>query len=95
MTSPIYINIQSKLQELQSSLLERHPRMPVMLREIHSLLKQNPEVVTLMSEEEVAIVIAGLSEQTKTHLAGSVMKSAKSASATKALKTVKTDDLGF
>lgn len=94
-SSPKYIEIQLKLADLQSALLEKNPQMPLLLRDIHSQLKQNPEVVTLMTEEEIAVVIAGLSQQTLTHLSGSTLKSAKSASGKASLKKVSTDDLGF
>lgn len=90
-----YESIQLKLADLQQQLLSQHPGMPTLLRDIHSQLKQNPETVTLMTEDEIAIVVQGLSKQTMTHLSGSVMKSTKSATATKALKKVSTDDLGF
>lgn len=94
-SSPKYIEIQLKMADLQSALLEKNPQMPLFLRDIHSQLKQNPEVVTLLTEDEIALVIAGLSQQTMTHLAGSTLKSAKSASGKAALKKVSTDDLGF
>lgn len=93
--SSIYLSTQSKLQDLSSQLLTQHPNIPILLRDIHSQLKQNPEVVTLMTEEEIAVVVSGLSHQTRTHLSGSVMKSAKSASGKAALKNVSADDLGF
>lgn len=93
--SSIYLSIQSKLQDLSAQLLQSHPNIPILLRDIHSQLKQNPEVVTLMTEDEVAIVVQGLSVQTRTHLSGSVMKSAKSATSKAAMKNVKLDDLGF
>lgn len=94
-SSPKYIEIQLKLADLQAALLAKNPQMPLLLRDIHSQLKQNPEVVTLLTEDEVAIVVSGLSSQTLTHLAGSTLKSAKSATAKASLKKVSTDDLGF
>lgn len=87
--------IQEKITALQKALLDDTPQMPLLLRDIHSQLKQNPEVVTLLSEDEIAAIVSGLSKQTQSHLAGSMMKATKSASATKALKRVTNDELGF
>ncbi len=62
------MEIQSTIQELEAALLSAHPEMPVLLRKIHSKLKEDPELVTLLSEEEIAQVINGLKVQTNVQL---------------------------
>ena len=66
--SSLPVDFQEKLASLQSAILERHPRMPGLLQEIHRALKLQPENVTLMSEDEIAIVVQGLQVQTQTSL---------------------------
>lgn len=85
------IEISSKLDELQQALLTNHPAMATLLRDIHRTLKAQPEQVTLMSEDEIATVVAGLQKQTNTHLAALTMKPSKSKK--ESLKNVKLDDL--
>lgn len=91
--SALNLEIKSKLDELQAALLSAHPTMPTLLRDIHRTLKAQPEQVTLMSEDEIAIVVAGLDKQTNTHIAQVTTK--KSTSKSKALKNVTLDELGF
>lgn len=61
--------IQMTIAELQNALLETHPEMPILLRKIHSHLKDDPEIVTLLTEEEIATVINGLKVQTNVQFA--------------------------
>lgn len=81
--------IQSNILELQSALQEAHPRLPRLLQEIHAQLKNEPDVVTVLSEEEIAVIIAGLSRQTNT----SLIAKSSSASKTKRLAATSLDDL--
>lgn len=71
-TAPIqngsYLDIQEKLAQLQNQLLESHPLIPSLLRTIHTQLKADPEIVTLMTEEEVQICVNGLQHVTKIKL---------------------------
>jgi hypothetical protein len=76
--------LKDKVEELKAALLERHPRMPVLLREIHSALLKQPENVTLLEESEIAVIVSGLKIQTDTEFASIVTKAAPSA--TKKLK---------
>lgn len=87
------LEIKSKLDELESALLSNHPSMPTLLRDIHKTLKAQPDVVTLMSESELAIVVRGLDKQTNAHLVATTLKPTKSSKT--ALKNVTSDDLGF
>lgn len=91
--SRLNLEIKSKLDELQSALLQAHPSMPTILRDIHTTLKKQPEQVTLMSEDEIAIVVQGLEKQTQSHLVAATLKptAAKKAS----LKNAKASDFGF
>lgn len=81
--SKLGFELQEKVLSLQASLLDRHPRMPVLLREIHTTLRAQPENVTLMSEEEIAIIVDGLKIQTSVEFATAITKN----SSTKSLNT--------
>lgn len=86
--------IKANITQLQTALLESHPQMPTLLRTIHSQLKEDPATVTLLEEEEIAIVVRGLEKQTNTSIAAS-MTTKSSTAKTKALKKVTANDLGF
>lgn len=87
------LEIQTKLQELQQALLSNHPTMPTLLRDIHKTLKSFPEQVTLLTEDEIHIIVQGLEKQTTSHLVASTMKASKTKK--ESLKNVTSDDLGF
>lgn len=70
------MEIQETIQDLQSKLLSAHPEMPILLRKIHTKLKADPDIVTLLTEEEIAVIIAGLKEQTNVQFATSAKKPA-------------------
>ncbi len=78
--------LKEKVASLEAALLSAHPTMPALLKEIHSALRAQPENVTLMSEEEIAVIVRGLQKQTGTYLAESVSKSAKKPGSVAALK---------
>lgn len=83
--------VREKIASLQSALLERHPRMPNLLQEIHTTLRAQPENVTLMTEEEIKVIVSGLEKQTNTFLADVVSKSKKSPSTASKLKNLSED----
>jgi hypothetical protein len=60
--------VQETISELQSALLSAHPEMPIILRKIHTKLKADPAIVTLLTEDEIAQVINGLKVQTNVSL---------------------------
>ena len=92
MTTPgIGFELREKVLQLQSLILERHPKMPVLLREIHTALKLQPENVTLMSEEEINIIVEGLKVQTGVEFAASAIKSASSKSTISKIKSLGVD----
>lgn len=84
--------VKEKLTRLQDALLSSHPTIPVLLRDIHTHLRTDPEIVTLLSEDEIAIIVKGLAKQTNSVIASDIMKSPKSA-ANKALKNTSVDDI--
>ena len=75
--------LQEKVQSLKDALLSKHPTMPTLLQEIYKTLRAQPENVTLMTEEQIAVIVEGLKVQTQTSFAASVTKpsAAKAASA--------------
>lgn len=83
--------IQEKLLSLQEAIATANPRMPVLLQEIHRAVKNDPACVTVLSEDELAILVLGL----KTHTAVSIVTTAPKAAAKRSLSKVTTDDLGF
>lgn len=89
--SEVYQDIQSKILALQEQLLSANPGLPTLLRTIHTQLKNDPAIVTLLTEDECNIIVQGLEKQTNTFLAASISK--PKASTSKALSKVKIDDL--
>lgn len=81
--------IKEKLAQLENALLEKLPTMPTLLRNIHRSLKADPDIVTLLSEEECSILVQGLKKQTQTEIATKVIKSKPR----KALSKLTVDDL--
>lgn len=84
--SRLGFELQEKVAALQQSLLDRHPRMPVLLREIHTVLRAQPENVTLMSEEEIAVIVDGLKIQTGVEFAASALTPAGKKSTSSKIK---------
>lgn len=81
--------ISIKIGELYDAVQKTLPNMPTLLRDIHSNLKQDPELVTLLSPEEVSIIVSGLSKQTQTTITTSILSGSKG----KALKKISVDDI--
>ena len=81
--------IKEKLVQLEEALLSSTPNMPVLLRDIHRELKADPDVVTLLSEEECSILVKGLKKQTSTEIATKAIKKTTKKSA----KKITLDDL--
>ena len=66
--------VREKLAQLEASLLEATPNMPSLLRDIHRTLKADPDVVTILTEEECSILVRGLKKQTATEIATTSLK---------------------
>ena len=75
---PAYV-IREKLATLEQALLDASPNMPTLLRDIHRELKADPDIVTILSEEEVAVLVKGLKKQTSTEIATKAVKTTKKA----------------
>ena len=86
------IELQEKILKLQTAVLERMPQMPGILQDIWIALKKQPENVTLLEEEDIQKIVAGLEVQTDTKLMDIALKS-KSPSLAKKLKGLTTDDI--
>lgn len=87
----ISFDLAEKIQSLQTAILDKHPTMPTLLREIHTALKKQPENVIILSEEDICTIVKGLEIQTNTFLAETVAKSAKSSSKVGAIKKLGAD----
>ena len=81
--------ISIKIAELAAAVQATLPNMPTLLREIHSNLKTDPEIVTLLSPEQVSIIVSGLSKQTQTTITTSILSGSKG----KSLKKISVDDI--
>lgn len=65
--------LKEKVESLRVAILEKHPRLPTLLSEIHKTLLAQPEQVTLMNEEELTIVVSGLMKQSGVEFAKAAM----------------------
>jgi hypothetical protein len=63
-----------KIASLQESILHSHPTLPILLRDIHTMLKNDPAIVTLLSEEDIGIIVSGLKKQTATEISSTALK---------------------
>ena len=89
--SKLPFELEEKLASLDNLIKEKNPRMPTLLQEIHAALRQQPENVVLLSEEEIRTIIEGLKIQTGVAFAQSAVSS--KGAATKKLKSVTVDML--
>ncbi len=83
---PIGFQLQSKVTELEEAITSRHPRMPQLLQEIWKALREQPENVTLMTEEEIRTVVNGLKVQTGVEFAANAVKGTAAKSAVSKIK---------
>ena len=82
-------SIREKLAQLEEALTASTPNMPVLLRDIHRELKADPDVVTILSDEECSILVRGLKKQTSTEIATKAIKKTTK----KAASRITVDDL--
>ena len=52
--------VKEKLVAFQAALVEKDPKMPELLGEVHKVLRQYPENVTLLKDEELRDILSGL-----------------------------------
>ena len=76
-SNPQAFEVQEKLAQLESMLTNEVPNISTLLRDIHRTLKQDPDVVTILSEEECSILVRGLKQQTNTIISTGAIKKAK------------------
>lgn len=75
--------LKMKLAELEQALTEKLPEFRTILRDIHSKLRQDPECVTAMSEDEIGVIVSGLVHHANVEvIAPKAVKSAKKAAKT-------------
>ena len=82
--------IKEKLAQLEERLESSAPGLATLLRDIHQTLKKDPDVVTLLTEEECSTIVRGLKRQTATEIATSALKSK---SGKKAMSKMTVNDL--
>ena len=69
--------IRTKILDLQQALEQRLPGMKNALADIYNSMKQDPELVTILSEEEIATVIRGLKQHANLEIPVSKQTSSK------------------
>lgn len=84
-----HFEVLEKLVSLEEALKANTPNIATLLRDIHAKLKADPDVVTILSEEQVAVIVKGLQKQTSTTIAATALKKAKN----KSTKSITVDDL--
>ena len=91
MNSPLSVadQLREQIAQLQNALVASNPGMPTMLRTIHTALRNDKDIVTILSPEEIGTVVAGLMKQTNTVIAAGIVKS----SSKKSGKNISVDDL--
>ena len=80
--------ITEKILSLQNALLSHHPQIPTLLRDIHTTLRKDPDLVTALEDEQIATVVAALKKQTNTEIVTTASKSS-----TKSVKKITALDL--
>ena len=78
--------IKEQILTLKAALTASSPTMSTLLRTIHQNLARDKDVVTLLSPEEIGIIVNGLMKQTNTIIAATAVKK-------KSLKNISLDDL--
>jgi len=81
--------VREKLATLEDMLVSKVPNIAVLLRDIHTTLKDDPDTVTLLSEAECNILVRGLMKQTATVIATAALKKSNK----KSLKSLTVADL--
>lgn len=79
-----------KISLLEDALKSANPSMPTLLREIHNFLKAQPDIVTVLADEDINVIVTGLKRQTQIEL---VVNTKKSASKSKRVAAIDVDDL--
>lgn len=81
--------ITDQINNLQTALLEQHPQMPQILRSVLLKLKADPEVVTLLTEEQIGTVVKSAIR----HSGAVIMATASKSATKKSLSKTSVDDI--
>jgi len=73
----IKLDVQGRIQHIESKLLEVDPQLPTHLAAIHSSLIQYEELVHLLSDSEIKALVAGQKKHTGTKLTDEIVKAKK------------------
>ena len=85
--TPDAFDFKEKVLALRTKILEKHPDMPVLLGEIHKAIKQNPDQVTLLEEEDIQTIVNGLEIHTGTALISAAVQGKGNKSIASKIKT--------
>lgn len=85
--------IKMQLAELEQALNEKLPGFKTILRDIHAKLRQDPAIVTLLSDEEIGGILAGLKHHAQVEIIAPKAAKAKKASAKAIAANMSADDL--
>jgi hypothetical protein len=85
--------LKEQIASLANMILEKHPQMPGLLREIHTALTKQPENILLLSEEDMNKIVQGLEVQTNSYLATAIAKTEPKSLAGKLKKGANLQDL--
>jgi hypothetical protein len=69
--------LQTKILEFQERLLSASPEMPIYLREIRTQLQNQPELLHILKDEDIASIVQGCSKQAGVVLATETLKKTK------------------
>ena len=89
---PEFEAICMQIAELEQRLLEQDPQMATYLQRIHMNLLKHPELVHILKDEQRAVIIDGLLQQTGVVLTTTAESAAK-ATVGKRLKKQTADDI--
>lgn len=84
--------VQSRIAELKHSLQQQIPGYEKLLHTIHRALQSDPETVTLLTEEQIGVICAGLSKRTDVKIATGAGTKGRLPSGKK-LKDIDLDDI--
>lgn len=95
--TPVQVERQSdhplimELAELEQQLNDRVPDFRLTLRNIHQKLRKDPDIVTILSEEEIGLIVTGLATHANAEIVAP--KAAKAAKAAAKKTPISADDL--
>lgn len=84
------VDLHMKLVELEDALINAHPKLPTLLKEIHSRLRSDADVVSMLEPSQIGVVVTALRKFQGIEL---LQKATKSKTVKANLKNVSVDDL--